>query len=335
MNAFEQLRRTEDLPASRPDPRFAARLRTQIEAALAPTIELPEREAHVMTDTAITTTDHHRDRANTQILVPYLAVADAAAALDWYTTALDGTETVRYVGDDGRIGHAEMIIHGARIMLSDAYPEIGVVAADSYEGSSCALHLEVTDVDAVHASVVEHGGVAERDPADQPHGSRMSTVVDPFGHRWMFSQTIANPTAAEIDAAMSDFTIVEVGERARRASPARRRGTGRPIQLGYYTIHTNDIARAAAFYSQAFGWDVDPVSGHVGNCDLPFGFQTDHGDGVRLWMQVSDADPVIARVLELGGEVVEDVVYASGRGVECRDDQGNRFDLHHPAPGYE
>ena len=330
MNAYEQLRRTDDLPASRPDPRFAARLRTQIEAALAPTIELPEREAHVMTDTA--TNVDTTATANTQILVPYLAVADAAAALDWYTTALDGTETVRYVGDDGRIGHAEMIIHGARIMLSDAYPEIGVVAADSYEGSSCALHLEVTDVDAVHASVVEHGGVAERDPADQPHGSRMSTVVDPFGHRWMFSQTIANPTAAEIDAAMSGFTIVE----AASGPSGITGGVGtRPIQLGYYTIHTNDIARAAAFYSQAFGWDVDPVSGHVGNCDLPFGFQTDHGDGVRLWMQVSDADPVIARVLELGGEVVEDVVYASGRGVECRDDQGNRFDLHHPAPGYE
>ncbi len=333
MNAFEQLRRTEDLPASRPDSRFAARLRTQIEAALTPTIQLPEREDHPMTDTSTSTstTDIPSSTA-TQVLVPYLAVSDAAAALDWYTAALDGTETIRYVGDDGRIGHAEMIIHGARIMLSDAYPEIGVVAADSYEGSSCALHLEVADIDAVHASAVEHGAVAERDPADQAHGSRMSTVVDPFGHRWMLSQTVATPSAAEIDAAMSDFTVIEA---AAGSATSTAGGRSRPIQLGYYTIHTNDITRAATFYSQLFGWDVDPQSGHVSNCDLPFGFQTDHGEGVRLWMQVRDADPVIARVLELGGEVVQDVVYESGRGVECRDDQGNRFDLHHPAPGYE
>ena len=54
---------------------------------------------------------------------------------------------------------------------------------------------------------------------------------------------------------------------------------GRPIQLGYYTIHTDDIAKAATFYSQVLGWEVDPASGHVSNCDLPFGFQTDHGDG--------------------------------------------------------
>ena len=336
MNAYEQLRRTEELPASRPDPRFAARLRTQIEAALLPTIELPEREDHTMTDTDTDTATTATTAAAAQVLVPYLAVDDAAAALDWYATALGGTETIRYVGDDGRIGHAEMIIHGARIMLSDAYPEIGVVAANSYEGSSCALHLEVADIDSVHASAVEHGAQSQREPADQAHGSRNSTVVDPFGHRWMLSQTIATPTAAEIDAAMSDFTVIEPDAPAPLPGVGIAGGVGtRPIQLGYYTIHTNDIARAAAFYSQAFGWDVDPDSGHVGNCDLPFGFQTDHGEGVRLWMQVSDADPVIARVLELGGEVVEDVVYASGRGVECRDDQGNRFDLHHPAPGYE
>ena len=99
--------------------------------------------------------------------MPYLAVHDAAAALDWYTDALDGVETVRYVGDDGRIGHAEITIQGANIMLSDAYPEIGVVAANSYEGSSCALHLEVTDIDAVHAAAVE----SRRDVAARSGGS--------------------------------------------------------------------------------------------------------------------------------------------------------------------
>ena len=237
MNAYEQLRRTDDLPAARPDPRFAARLRAQIEAALAPTIELPQREDHPMTDTATSSTDTSSTTtsstgAATQILVPYLAVADAAAALDWYTAALDGTETIRYVGDDGRIGHAEMIVHGARIMLSDAYPEIGVVAADSYEGSSCALHLEVADIDAVHASAVQHGAVAERDPADQPHGSRMSTIVDPFGHRWMLSQTIAAPTAAEIDAAMSDFTVIEA------ASTPRRPGLDRTVRSSWATTRS-------------------------------------------------------------------------------------------------
>ena len=332
MNPFEQLHIDDaTAPPSNPDPRFASRLRAQLEAALAPVIQLPEREDRTpMTDTITTTAT-----STTQILVPYIAVHDAAAALQWYADALAGTETVRYVGDDGRIGHAEMIIHGARVMLSDAYPEIGVVAANSQEGSSCALHLEVADIDAVHSAAVDAGATSLRDPEDQPHGSRMSTVLDPFGHRWMFSQTISTPTAAEIDASMSGFTVVEASAVPSETALAGSTGPGRPIQLGYYTIHTADIGKAANFYSRVLGWDVDPESGHVSNCDLPFGFQTQYGDGVRLWMQVSDADPVIARVLESGGEVVEDTVYASGRGVECRDDQGARFDLHHPAPGYE
>ena len=83
MNAYEQLRRTDDLPAARPDPRFAAHLRTQVEAALAPTIELPEREAHVMSDTIASntatsstgTSDTSTAPANAQVLVPYLAVS--------------------------------------------------------------------------------------------------------------------------------------------------------------------------------------------------------------------------------------------------------------------
>jgi uncharacterized glyoxalase superfamily protein PhnB len=343
VNAFEQLRIDDaTAPQSPPDARFTSRLRAQLEVALTPipdlpVVQLPEREdTTTMTDTLSTTST---TTTTTQLLVPYIAVHDATAALDWYADALDGVETVRYVGDDGRIGHAEMIIHGARIMLSDAYPEIGVVAANSHEGSSCALHLEVADIDAVHSTAVAAGATSMREPEDQPHGSRMSTVLDPFGHRWMFSQAIATPTATEIDAAMTGFTVIEAAATTPTDTqePALAGSTSgsRPIQLGYYTIHTDDIAKAATFYSNVLGWEVDPDSGHVSNCDLPFGFQTDHGDGVRLWMQVSDADPVIERVLAMGGEVVEDTMYASGRGVECRDDQGERFDLHHPAPGYE
>ncbi len=331
MNPFEQLRIDDSrLDPPTPDERFVARLRTQIEAALAPPIELPERQDITMnditmTDTAMTTTV---TAAATQTLVPYIAVHDATAALAWYADALGAIETVRYTGDDGRIGHAEITIGGARIMLSDAYPEIGVVAANSHEGSSCALHLSVADCDATYASAVAGGATSLREPEDQPHGSRIATVLDPFGHRWMFDQTVSSPTTAEINAAMSDFTVTE------SATPIDS-VTSRPIQLGYYTIHTADIGRAASFYSQVFGWDVDAESGHVGNCDLPFGFQTQYGDGIHLWMQTKDPDTVIAKVLELGGAVVEDAMYESGRSVQCRDDQGARFDFYDPAPGYE
>jgi uncharacterized glyoxalase superfamily protein PhnB len=336
MTGFDELRQISAIGTPTPDPRFVARLRSQVEASLAPDIELPVRQ-----ETTMSITDQSGNAANTsavptQVITPYIAVDDAAGALQWYADALGAVETVRYTSDDGRIGHAEIEVQGARIFLSDAYPEIGVVAANSHEGSSCALHLEVADIDTIHARAVAGGAVAVREPADQPHGARSSTIVDPYGHRWMLSQTIATPTTAEINDAIEGFTVQDGVAREDRALVGPDEvSANRPIQLGYFTLYASDIQRAARFYSRVFGWNVDPDSGHVDNCDLPFGFQSLYTDPVRLWMQVRDADPVIARVIEMGGTIVEDRMYESGRGVECRDDQGNRFDLHHPAPGYE
>ncbi len=159
--------------------------------------------------TTDSTTTDSTTSAPRQIVTPYLAVSDGAAALDWYTDAFGAVETVRYVGDDGRVGHAEFVFDGARFMLSDAYPEIGVVAADSYDGSSCALHMEVRDCDALHERCVAAGATSAMPPTDQPHGARSATVIDPFGHRWMLSQQLSSPTNSEIDAAYDDFTVVE------------------------------------------------------------------------------------------------------------------------------
>ncbi len=84
-----------------------------------------------------------------------------------------------------------------------------VVDANSYEGSSCALHVEVSDCDALHGRAVGAGATSMAPPTDQPHGARSATIVDPFGHRWMLSQQLSAPTSAEISAAYDDFTVVD------------------------------------------------------------------------------------------------------------------------------
>lgn len=144
-----------------------------------------------------------------QRITPYITVHDGDAALRWYAAALQATETVRYVGDDGRLGHAQFVVSGATVMLSDAYPEMDVVAATAQEGSSHALHLEVDECDELHDLAVANGATSLQPPADQPHGARQCTLLDPFGHRWMLSQTMSSPTHAEIESAMDGFTVVD------------------------------------------------------------------------------------------------------------------------------
>lgn len=135
------------------------------------------------------------------------------AALDWYRDVFDATEVLRYTGDDGRIGHAELRVGTAVWYLADEYPEIDVTGPATLGGTTVALHLSVDDVDATYQRAVDGGARSLQPPADQPHGSRHGTIVDPFGHRWMLSTPIAQPTIDEVQAETEGFTIT--GERDR------------------------------------------------------------------------------------------------------------------------
>ncbi len=95
---------------------------------------------------------------------------------------------------DGRVGHAEMDIAGARLMLSEEHPEIGVVAPEPGRGVTFTVHLSVEDVDDVIERCVAAGGALERPAADYEYG-RNGVIRDPFGHRWMVSSEPGSPKA--------------------------------------------------------------------------------------------------------------------------------------------
>lgn len=123
-------------------------------------------------------------------LTPYLAVADARAAMDWYVAHLGAT----VVGDpivmpDGRVGHVELAVAGARWMMADEHPEIAVEAPDPDRGAAVTLHLEVDDVDGVAARAVGGGVRLDRGPEDTGVG-RVAVFRDPFGHRWFLNRPV-------------------------------------------------------------------------------------------------------------------------------------------------
>ena len=60
-------------------------------------------------------------------------------------------------------------------------------APDPARGAAVTLHLEVDDVDAVAARVVEGGVRLDRGPEDAGVG-RVAVFRDPFGHRWFLNQ---------------------------------------------------------------------------------------------------------------------------------------------------
>jgi PhnB protein len=124
-------------------------------------------------------------------LTPYICVADSRAAIDWYADAL-GAEVVYapIVMEDGRVGHCEMAVDGARWMMSDEFESAGVAPPDPGRGSSVTLHLTVDDVDAMAARVVSTGTAMTRGPEDSPPAGRVAVFTDPFGHRWFLTQPV-------------------------------------------------------------------------------------------------------------------------------------------------
>ena len=125
-------------------------------------------------------------------LTPYLCVADARAAIDWYAAAPGAELTYEPIlMPDGRVGHCELAVGDARWMLADEFPDVGVAAPDPARGASVTLHLAVADVDAVVARVVEHGVTLDRGPEDSEAAGRVAVFRDPFGHRWFVNQPSA------------------------------------------------------------------------------------------------------------------------------------------------
>jgi PhnB protein len=116
---------------------------------------------------------------------PYITVQNAASAIEFYTAAFGAKEVFRLVDPaDGRIGHAEIVIAGMTMMLSDEYPDFGALSPETIGGSPVKFQIYVGDVDAAFEAALALGASELRPVKDQFFGDRSGMLVDPFGHNW-------------------------------------------------------------------------------------------------------------------------------------------------------
>ena len=77
----------------------------------------------------------------------------------------------------GGIGHAEVEIDGAALMLADALPP-------EYPPTSSLIHLYVPDCDVAYAQAIAAGATSVAEPADQFYGDRLARITDPHNNQW-------------------------------------------------------------------------------------------------------------------------------------------------------
>lgn len=131
-------------------------------------------------------------------LAPAFAVHDAARAIDFYKAAFSAVERYRLLDpQSGKIGHAELTINGALVMLSDEYPAFNKTPK-TLGGTSVKLCLMSNNVDADFDRAIKAGAVVVQPVSDQFYGHRSGCLRDPFGHEWTISQEVEKVSPEEM-----------------------------------------------------------------------------------------------------------------------------------------
>ena len=124
-------------------------------------------------------------------IMPYLIVESAAEFIDFLTSAFGAVERVRMPMLQGSIGHAEVEVNGAVLMLSDALPP-------EYPPTSSLIHFYVADCDAVYAQAMAADAISIAEPADQFYGDYLARITDPNNNQWSISTHIEDLTPDQI-----------------------------------------------------------------------------------------------------------------------------------------
>jgi PhnB protein len=129
---------------------------------------------------------------------PYLAVDDAARAIEYYAKAFGAKEVVHMDAPGGKVGHAELAIGDSRIMLSDPFPQASTRPPKELGGTSAGVFMYVENVDAVVKQAVDAGATVTMEVADQFWGDRFGTITDPFGHVWSIATHVEDVPPEEM-----------------------------------------------------------------------------------------------------------------------------------------
>lgn len=123
-------------------------------------------------------------------VTPWIIGRDTAGLLDFLKRAFDADEIARVVGEDGKIGHAEVRIGDAVVMAFDA-------AAD-WPDTPAYLRLYVPDSEETQRKALEAGATEVTRQTELFFGDRVGRVRDPFGNLWWIQTRLEDLDEAEM-----------------------------------------------------------------------------------------------------------------------------------------
>jgi PhnB protein len=130
-------------------------------------------------------------------VTPYLVVKDVRAQIDFLTRAFGATLNLKMEAPDGGIGHADMTVFGAHVMMGQS--------SERHAAMPAMIHLYVEDADRVHAQAAAAGGTVEMPVKEQFYGDRGGSVRDSNGNVWWISTHGEDVSPEELQRRMTEM----------------------------------------------------------------------------------------------------------------------------------
>ena len=150
-------------------------------------------------------------------VTPYIIVDGAAEAIRYYERAF-GARQVELLPMGDKVAHAEIMIGDSHVMLSDEWPDMGLLGPRNRGGATASLMVYLEDVDSAFRRALDAGATEERAIQDQFYGDRSGTLIDPFGHRWTLATHVEDVPVEEMKRRMAAWS--QEAEAAQASEPA-------------------------------------------------------------------------------------------------------------------
>jgi len=129
--------------------------------------------------------------AGYQSVIPYFAVTDPGALLEFVVAAFGAEPGLAMRSPDGAVQHAEARIGDCVLMMGR-----------TQSGRQNMTYMYVPDVDAVYRRAMAAPGAAKslREPTDEWYGDRSAGVEDSQGNQWWLATHVEDVSPEELAA---------------------------------------------------------------------------------------------------------------------------------------
>jgi PhnB protein len=129
-------------------------------------------------------------------VTPWIVGRDSAGLIEFLKTAFGAEEIARVPNAFGGIGHAEVRIGDAVVMMFDSLP--------GWPDTPAFLRLYLDDGDAAFQRAVQAGATPVTEVTELAFGDRVGRVRDPFGNIWWIHTRVVELDEKELERRMAD-----------------------------------------------------------------------------------------------------------------------------------